>query len=176
MGIKSISLAATALVLSSSVNAAIISTDWQTSGDNLITTDTESGLNWLDLTETNGLSYNYVSSQLGVGGQFEGFRYATSDEVVALWANWSIDLAAGASIFSMELDPNVPYASEILGNTLCEFLCTSYPYGTLGFVADTNLFGDHYRIGAYQVNNATSYTTAAVDPVDPDITIGFFCH
>ncbi len=42
----------TALVLSSNVNAAIISVDWQTTGDNLITQDTASGLDWLDLTVT----------------------------------------------------------------------------------------------------------------------------
>ncbi len=49
-----------------------------------ITRDTESGLEWLDLTETLGLSYNYVSGQLGVGGLYEGWRYAISGEVYTL--------------------------------------------------------------------------------------------
>ena len=40
------------------------------------TTDTASGLDWLDLTETTGLSFNYVSSQPGANGQFEGWSYA----------------------------------------------------------------------------------------------------
>jgi hypothetical protein len=43
--------------------------------------DTESGLDWLDVTSSTNLSYNYVSSQFGVGGQFEGWRYASRNEL-----------------------------------------------------------------------------------------------
>jgi len=76
----------TALVLSTSVNAALID-------NGLLTTDTESGLNWLDLTETNGMTFKEVSSQLSIGGQFEGYRYASTAEVVDLWSrNFGIDL------------------------------------------------------------------------------------
>lgn len=52
------------------------------------TTDTLSGLDWLDVTETVGLSYNSVSAQFGNGGTYEGWRYATSDEVAQLVSNW----------------------------------------------------------------------------------------
>ncbi len=38
-------------------NAGLISIDWKTAGDNLITYDTNTGLNWLDLTETVGDTY-----------------------------------------------------------------------------------------------------------------------
>ena len=160
MGIKSFLLTVTALVLSTSVNAAIISTDWHTSGDKLITTDTESGLNWLDLTETNGLSYNYVSSQLGVGGQFEGFRFATTDEAVALWANWSVNLADGAPSSAAGLDLNVQAAAGILGNIHCELDCTYYPSGVFGLTAEE--YGDtyHVQLGAYVYTTDTTTTTA----------------
>jgi len=69
------------ICISGSANAALVSVDWQTSGDNLITRDTTSGLEWLDLTESRDLSFNYVSSQLGAGGEFEGWHYATAGEV-----------------------------------------------------------------------------------------------
>lgn len=46
-----------------------------------ITRDTETGLDWLDVTETRGLSYNQVTAQMGVGGAYEGWRYATASEV-----------------------------------------------------------------------------------------------
>lgn len=68
------------LFISASSNAAIISTDWQVSGDNLITQDTNSGLEWLDLTVTSGQAY-LDSAQLSVGGDYEGWRYATVAEV-----------------------------------------------------------------------------------------------
>jgi len=81
MGFKSIALTTTILALSTSANAAIISTDWQSLGDNLITQDDVSGLEWLDLTVTTSRSYNDILSQLEVGGEYEGWRYATSTEV-----------------------------------------------------------------------------------------------
>lgn len=93
MGIKSFSLAATALVLSTNVNAAIISTDWLTSGDNLITQDTDSGLEWLDLTATLGRSYNDISSKFSTGNEFSGWRYATSNELAGFWDAFGGDSA-----------------------------------------------------------------------------------
>jgi len=50
------------------------------------TTDTVTGLDWLDLTETMGMSYDGVVSQLlGAGQRLEGWRYASRDEVKIFW-------------------------------------------------------------------------------------------
>ena len=68
-------------VVSFNTSAAIISADWQTAGDNLITQDTTSGLEWLDLTATTSRSYSDISSKLGSGQEFDGWRYATSTEI-----------------------------------------------------------------------------------------------
>ena len=51
------------------------------------TLDTATGLDWLDLTATQNYSFNQVSSLLGAGGSFEGYRYATAAEVKTFWAN-----------------------------------------------------------------------------------------
>ncbi|MCW9057043.1 MAG: hypothetical protein OQK47_10530, partial [Gammaproteobacteria bacterium] len=56
---------ATVLILSTSANATIIEANWQSVGD--ITRDTVSGLNWLDLTETLGMSRIAVEDQLVAG-------------------------------------------------------------------------------------------------------------
>ena len=42
------------------------------------TTDSTSGLDWLDLTASTGRSYADVSGEFGTGGDFEGYRYATT--------------------------------------------------------------------------------------------------
>jgi len=52
-------------------------------------TDTHSGLDWKDATLTVNRSYNDVSSQLGAGGEFEGWRYATMNEFVSLIKNYT---------------------------------------------------------------------------------------
>ena len=43
------------------------------------TRDTETGLDWLDVTETINKSYNEVEAQLKVGGKYQGYRFATAD-------------------------------------------------------------------------------------------------
>ena len=45
------------------------------------TTDTATGLDWLDVTESIGLSYNFVTSQMGAGGQFDGWSYASTIQI-----------------------------------------------------------------------------------------------
>jgi hypothetical protein len=64
----------------STANAALID-----SGS--FTTDTSTGLDWLDLTETVSTSYDYVSSQLGEGGEFEGWALASRSQVLGLLDN-----------------------------------------------------------------------------------------
>lgn len=74
-------LALSCLTLSIGTNAAILDL-----GN--ITRDTDTGLDWLDLTESLGLSYNEVSAQLGAGGDYEGYRYATVAELDQLITNF----------------------------------------------------------------------------------------
>lgn len=51
-----------------------------------VTRDTASGLEWLDLSHTNGRSFDEVVSQFAPGGLFEGYRHATAAEAQALLA------------------------------------------------------------------------------------------
>ena len=43
--------------------------------------DTDTGLYWIKLTETRGNSYDDMTAELGLGGNFEGWRFATLEEV-----------------------------------------------------------------------------------------------
>lgn len=83
------------LCLSFATQAAFISLDWKSSTDGLITRDTQTGLEWLDITEARDLSYDQVSSQLGSGGQYSGFRYASGDEVIQLLKNFGFKFFDG---------------------------------------------------------------------------------
>lgn len=69
----------------STAQADLISVNDAAFGDDSVTFDTDTDLEWLDVKETMGLSYNNVYGELGAGGQFEGWRYATSLEVTSLW-------------------------------------------------------------------------------------------
>jgi hypothetical protein len=56
-------------------------------GPNSVTVDTSTGLGWLNLTETTGLSYNQVLAETQSGGMFSGFRFATVPEVLDLYSS-----------------------------------------------------------------------------------------
>ena len=65
--------------------AALIATNDPVFGPNSIVLDTSTGLEWLNLTRTRGLSAQQVLAQLGPGGQFASFEYADRDEFVTLF-------------------------------------------------------------------------------------------
>ena len=66
-------------------------------GDALITRDTVTGLEWLDVTQTANRSFNEISTKFGVGQEFAGFRYATVEEVTVLFTNAGITVLEGSS-------------------------------------------------------------------------------
>lgn len=70
-----------ALLLSFSACAALVERDLWDSGDGLITSDGLSGLDWLDVTATLNQSWNAVENRLVAGGDLNGFRLATIQEL-----------------------------------------------------------------------------------------------
>jgi hypothetical protein len=67
-----------------SSQAAIIARDFLTPGDNLLTYDSTSGREWLDVTHTAGLTREQVAHLLGADQQLAGFRIASPLDVVLL--------------------------------------------------------------------------------------------
>ena len=90
------------------------------------THDTSSGLVWLDLTETIGQSYLDVSSELGAGGLYEGYRYANTSEVKDFYLNYA---ATGG---------NVAGFVDLVGQTLEWAVPASewYEWLSIGYVGD----------------------------------------
>lgn len=71
--------------LASGSQAGILTTeDWKSPGDHLLLSDSQTGLEWLKLDASLGLSHASVISQLNPSGLFSGFRYATSAEIATL--------------------------------------------------------------------------------------------
>lgn len=70
--------------------AALMSIDDANYGINSLTFDTDTNLEWLDITLTINRSYTEIKNELGIGGEYEGFRYASQSEVETLWANAGI--------------------------------------------------------------------------------------
>lgn len=143
-----------------SASAELVNEDWN-GGTNNLTRDTETGLRWLDLTESRALTRDHVITQFDSGGDFEGFRYATNAEVITLWSNFGIDLSASAPMSTPGLNPQLPAAAETLGNTFYEYNPVDYPYGTIGVTADEHDLPSFYcMMGSYyyaDTHNITYY-------------------
>ncbi len=123
-------------------------------GSDTLTRDTDSGLEWLDVTLTRGLSYNQVIAKLGSGGEFEGFRYALTAELDQLISNFGITSVNTNCDFGVTHCNNADASSsdavermiELLGDTHDAYYdSVAYPIdvapdgrgGVLGFLADT---------------------------------------
>jgi hypothetical protein len=79
--LATLSLALAAL----SAHAVVVSQDYATAGDGLLTYDSATGLQWLDWSVTAGLSAGQVLA--GAGGWIQDFRFASADEVRTLFAD-----------------------------------------------------------------------------------------
>ena len=99
------------------LSAAVIERDWLAPGDGLLTYDTVSNREWLDLTETilaqfpgssTGSQYPNVVSQTGSGGQFEGFVVATESDVAEL------AVSAGIDINTLDYNSNEAASHELI--------------------------------------------------------------
>lgn len=83
-------------------------------GANNVTHDTLTGFDWLDLIESNGISYNDITLQFGSGGTHDGWRHATRAEVTTLFTG-----SAGLTIGNQTIaDPNAVQFVSLFGTTL----------------------------------------------------------
>ena len=99
----------------------------------MTTTDTDQNLLWLDLTSSQGRSFDDVSSHFGVGGDFQGWRHATISEVTTLFTNAGFappyDGAASAPMLSL---------IDLLGRTFSQSIADGGTFSAQGLFDDGN--------------------------------------
>lgn len=74
-----------ASALSLPAHAEVINTDWKSAGDNLVITDTATGLEFLKLSETMGRSVDSVIALLDTS--YTGWRISTGSEASSMLSN-----------------------------------------------------------------------------------------
>lgn len=72
------------LLIANVAQADLVTGDWISEGDSQVTIDTATGVEWLKLNNTSGMSVNQVIAELGRDGDFEGWRLPTESEVQTL--------------------------------------------------------------------------------------------
>jgi len=116
--LAAVGLLAGVLLVAQSAHAILVGVDLFAVGDELITLDTDTGLEWLDLTETVGLSYNDIV--IGGAGGYTGMGFVFADEtqVATLWANAGVvDTTGNSTVLNR---PGVDLLLAMMG---CTFNC-----------------------------------------------------
>ena len=123
------SIFAAAALLSGAAHAALVKEDLHTAGDGLITLDTATNLEWLNVTATQDVSMDQVLA--GAGGWVNnGFQYATFGQVGQL-LNDAGYLGDTSNYGNMRLVADNASANEFID----DFGSTSPPNFTYGFMA-----------------------------------------
>lgn len=125
-------------LLSGSVSATpLTQADLFVAGDGKVTRDPYTGLEWLDLTETLGLSINQILAGAGPAGGWIsvlGFRYATVTEVENLFIDH------GFPNVNSPTAANVPFYDSFVAllSTPCSSFssCSASSFGFTGTVSD----------------------------------------
>jgi uncharacterized protein (TIGR03382 family) len=95
MNIFKKTIAATVMAfLSISANAELMTTDWKVLGDSKSALDTQTGLEWVNLSETLGLAYDNINAELATN--YIGWRLPTEAEAVQLFVGNLSGAANGA--------------------------------------------------------------------------------
>lgn len=133
-------------LLSGAAHADFVNIDWKEAGDQRAVVDTETGIEWLKLTETLGQTISDAVAETATGGAFEGWRLATRYEVAEMIEN--IGLITQEEMFEAD-----PYYGRIIKTTFEE-----YSYATE--VLDSNYFKWTSAFGAYQQTGNSLYSVS----------------
>lgn len=123
------------------------------------TYDTHSGLEWLDLNQTQGQSFDEVSAQLGAGGTYAGYRYATTLETQDLLGQFGLPIVSYTTYAGSVWEPNLANFDALLGLNV-HGLGPGY-----AFEAETGDTVDGYHELFYGYNSAMN-TAMNSDPND----------
>lgn len=142
-----------------------------------ITRDTSTGLDWLDVDVSVGISFTDVSAQFGAGQLFEGFRYATKLELSGETAGGqvaSLYKSSDLSVLSFGSIGTFGRVRDLLALVGClrpaDHRCNDY-----GYLTATLLSGDVTFLEAFDsfgTNFAGSGITTGFTPHTPNPTGG----
>jgi len=136
-------------------SALIFSTDDLVFGTDSLTRDTELELDFLDLTFSNTRSFNDVSSQFGLGGDFEGFRYGTESEVIQLINNFGFSpgAVAGTNVPGDVGGDQLSGLVDLLGMTSLGISSGLFVNQTSGYTSTPAPFQSGLGVRTVQIND-----------------------
>ena len=143
-------------ILASSANAVLMSADFLSTGDGLLTVDSGTGLEWLDMTQTLNQSYNTLIAGYNGYTTTYGFRYATAAEVTTFFTN------AGIPVIDQFVFDNYQAANVDPANALIALIGTGSPSFMDAIIADPADASSHRAAVIQGTPNLASATATFV--------------
>lgn len=147
-------------LVSGIAQSSIISIDDPVFGPDSITYDTISGFEWLDVTKSLGRSYDDVSSQFGVGGDFEAWTYAGSYQLGQLISHWT-----GYPSVRINRKSTEPYHEAFNLDGLIDLLGATDSKRDDDFSLTRGITGSSYSSRYVWVGQIFDFPETATDPV-----------
>lgn len=136
--------------------ASLVEMDFLTPGDGLITRDTQSGLEWLDITQTFGFTFDEILQGTGNSWYAQGWRFATTGEVSAMVYSYT------GLLVGCESCPSYSPVSESTANSLIG-LFGANPSGWINAYFDDGPVSEHVGQFAVSFNQTLSQYIVAVE-------------
>lgn len=140
--ITALALAVSATALPAFANAALVGINDPLYGAGQdgqnITLDTNTGLQWLDVTLTTNRSYNDIAGQFGSSGDFAGWRHAQGNELVTLFGNAGLPAAFGGVDLGSGFDDEILAFQTLTGLVYSSSTYVSLPVAVSDRVRQTN--------------------------------------
>lgn len=164
------------LTIATTANADFSKTDWKASGDNMVISDSNTGMSWLSLVAVNGASYSKISEELST--TYAGWRFANKDEIFTMLANiWGYPILNtgstqsysglwlnGAQLFSKVFGTGSTYRNFTIGTYYDNALNKLVGVGSYVYNGQTYTYGDKANISTcltcvWSNANQSSYTS-----------------
>lgn len=156
------------LLFSAAASAEFVETDRLVEGDAQATLDTETGLEWLDVSVTRGFTMELAIERTQKGGELEGWRLPTQDEVYTMFAKffpYYTPVGSGKVNYHKNSQPEIEvdaqYFTSLFGATHSVNTTYGMFYENDGEVANLGQYTFSQVLEAHYVQNA-SYSTVGV--------------
>jgi len=152
-------------------NAALIPLDWEqhSTGNQYLTLDTSTGLGWLDVSLSTGMTRAEVETELQTGGLFDGFSYATFGQLQTLFNSAGVSTTRNYYSDYGTIDDHLEllaagYLSELTGLGSPDFFFYTGLSGRFALLANAEAGGIYH----YEERDPNCY-------LQPDYGVNVFC-
>jgi hypothetical protein len=152
--------------VASTANGALVEIDFLSPGDGLITLDTDTNLEWLEVTLTINQSYNTVAGGFNGYTTTHGFSFADVNQVTQLYTNVGVTDQSGVLVSG-----NFAGVQELIALLGCTDSCGSgssrFQQGWVDYDPFSPTSAALALIQSYQVSNTAS--SIVIGPITKDV-------